>query len=488
MFLKQILALSLTTMTLCVSYADAKAIVKLGSERHKPQPSLSVEAQAIKLRDTALSGNVAYEFVSELTTRFGPRLAGSETERKAALWAADRLTAMGFENVRVQSFPLSLWFRGENEAIEITAPFPMKLQGVGLGQSTAGQVEAQAIMFDTYQEFLDTKQDLTGKIVVILQPMARTSTGSGYGRLSGTIRSKGPLEAQKRGAVGFVLRSLGSDDHRFAHTGTTTWQDGKGIPSMAISVPDATQLSRIKTLQDKGEAAAVFLKMTTKGRFAGMGTSQNVLAEITGSEKPDEIIVIGGHIDSWDLGTGAIDDGVGLAITLGALKAMIDQGLRPKRTLRLVFWGAEEVSQPDSNPDYGGDVYAKAQSAELSQTIFAAESDFGAGNIYAVTLPQTEDQAFVKTLGKVLAPLSIYIDAKGVPTGGQDTQPLHAKGVPAIDFKQDGYDYFDVHHTADDVLERIDYKSLNQNVAAWAASLWLIANSDVRFKAPEPAK
>jgi carboxypeptidase Q len=472
-------ALGFVSLILMGTTAIAKPAVK-------PVP-LAPEAQAAILRDDALKANVAYEFVSELTTRFGARPAASESERNAAAWAADTLKGMGFEKVSIETFPLYGWKRGP-ESIEITAPFPQKLVGTALGGSTgsaAGGLEAEAVIYDTYQEFLDSTEDVKGKIVVILQPMAQTSDGSGYGRMSGTVRWMGPVEAQKRGAAGFVLRSLSTDTHRFAHAGASAWQDGKGIPSMAISVPDALAISRIKKMQTQGKAGPLRLKMLTTAEFLPLGTSQNVVGEITGSESPDEAIIIGGHMDSWDLGTGAIDDGAGLAITVAAAKSIIDHGLRPKRTIRVVLWGSEEVSQPPSILGTGGEAFANRRKAELDRYVDAGESDFGADKILSITLSPTEDKAFVTKLGNLLYPLGIFIDGNGTPSGGSDSGPLHEKGVPAFDLNQDGYSYFNIHHTADDVLERIDPAQLNQNVAAWVATIWMMADTKVTFKRPE---
>ena len=446
-----------------------------------------VEQQAAVLRDTALKSDLAYEFVAGMTTRFGPRPAGGEAERKAAEWSAEQLKAMGFQNVHIQTFPLYGWERGA-ESIEIVGAFAQKLVGVALGGSTAGVADAEAVMFETYQEFLDSKAELTGKIVVILQPMARASNGSGYGRMSGTVRFSGPGEAQKRGAVGYVMRSLGTETDRFAHAGATNWTDGKGIPSMAISPPDAAALSRILKMQRTGEVGPIRIRMASGAKFLGLGQSQNVVADVIGTEKPEEVIVMGGHIDSWDLGTGAIDDASGLAITMAAAKTIIDSGLKPKRTIRVVFWGAEEVSQPEGFGDAGGGKFRDAYRDQLHNFIAAGESDFGAGKIYAVSLMPTENKDFVTKLGNVLYPLAIYIDPRAVPTGGVDSGPLHQSGVPAFDLEQDGYDYFDVHHTANDVIERIDPVQLRLNVAAWTATVWLMANMDVTFTRPEIKK
>lgn len=449
-----------------------------------PAVAMPVEDQAAALRDDALKSNVAYDFLSELTTRFGPRPAGSEREKQAAEWSAAQLKTLGFENVHIETFPLHVWARGGPESIAITGEFAQPLVGVSLGGSTAGSVEGEAVMFDTWQEFLDSKADVTGKIVVILQPMAKASNGSGYGRMSGTVRSKGPVEAQKRGAIGFVMRSLSTDGDRFAHAGASTWSDGKGIPAMAITAPDASQFGRIEALQKAGKAGPIRLQMTTTGQFLGLKTSQNVVGDLVGSEKPEEVIVVGGHLDSWDQGTGAIDDGAGIAITMAAAKVMIDHNLKPKRTIRVVFWGSEEVSQPAGDTtETGGGAFREAHKSELANYVAHAESDFGADKINNFALSPTDDAAFVTKLGNLLYPLGIYNDTKATPNGGEDSGAMNGF-VPAFDLNQDGYRYFDTHHTPNDTLDRVDPQQLNQNVAAWTATLWLMANTDVRFKLP----
>jgi len=454
-------------------------------------PALSPEDQAAILRDDALKSNAAYDWVAELTTRFGARSAGGPNEKAAAEWAVVKLKALGFDDAHIETFPLQVWKRGP-ESIEITGPFPQRLIGVSLGGSSAtpaGGIEAEAVLFDTWQQFLDSKADLTGKIVVVLQPMTRDSEGGGYGRMSEPIRWAGPAAAQKRGAIGFVMRSLSTDDHRFPHAGASDWSDGKGIPAMAITATDASQLSRIEAMQKKGEAGPVRLRMNTQPQFLGAGTSQNVVAEIKGSEHPEQVVVIGGHLDSWDLGTGAIDDGVGTAIALGAAKSIIDHGLRPKRTIRLILWGSEEVSQPEGYGT-GGDNYAKSHAGEAANHVLAMEADFGADKVYRAQLPATNDATFATKMAVLLNPLGAYISATPSAGGDSDTDQLHAEGVPCLLLDQDGYDYFNTHHTPDDVLERINRENLNQVIAAWAGTLWMVAGTDVTFKRPEvtPAK
>ncbi len=485
----------MSVMNKALMGAMAGLVVLAGPVAAKPKPKMPVpitkalapEDQAAILRDDALQSNAAYQWVSDMTTRFGARPAGSDKERAAGEWAAAQLKKMGFDNAVVESFPYHPWKRGANDSIEITGPFPQKLVGVALGGSSAGEVEAEAALFDSWQSFLDGKTDVTGKIVVILQPMPRATDGAGYGAMSGAIRWKGPKEAQKRGAVGFVLRSLSTDDHRFPHAGATDWTAGTGIPSMAIATPDADQLMRIEALQKKGQAGPVKLRMVSGASFPGLGTSVNVVAEIKGSERPDEVVVIGGHLDSWDLGTGAIDDAAGHAIALAAAKNLLDHNLRPKRTIRLILWGSEEMSQPEGFGS-GGDNYAKAHAAEAPKMMAAMEADFGAGKVWRATLPETADTMFNARMASLLGPLGIFVNKDPSDSGDSDTDVLYNLGVPCLTLDQDGTEYFNIHHTPDDVLERITPADLNQVVAAWSATLWMIAGTDVAFTRPEIKK
>ena len=454
-------------------------------------PAIAQDARTIReaeqLRDRALQDNVAYGLVSELTTRFGPRLAGSESEQASARWGADKFREMGFDNVSIEEFPLALWNRGEAR-VEILSPFPQPLEVVSLGGSHATPpegIEGEAAIFETYQQMLDQPVgSLTGKIAVVLQDTVQAQDGRGYGATS-PIRGNGPTEAARRGAVGYVLRSLGTHDHRFAHTGATRVGEGT-VPSFAMSPPDADQLRRLIALTDQ----PVRMRLFSTAGFTGQTVSQNVIGEVRGSGAPDEIIVIGGHLDSWDLGTGAIDDGAGVAITAAALKLIEDMPRRPRRTIRVVWWGSEEVSQPAPSQGLAGArFYASSRTDEMANHVAISESDFGAGPIYSLGLPPgAADTDFRRAAQAVLTPLGVLFDGAPATGGGPDTGPTVALGVPAFRLNQDGTDYFDWHHTADDVLDRIDPDNLDQNVAAWAAFLWLLANSDVDFRALRPAQ
>jgi carboxypeptidase Q len=206
-----------------------------------------------------------------------------------------------------------------------------------------------------------------------------------------------------------------------------------------------------------------------------------------GRDRPEEIIVIGGHVDSWDLSPGALDDAAGIGITTAAALLIAELPVRPRRTIRLVWWGAEEVSQPAPVGGLAGArFYAETQNerGEIGNHVIASESDFGAGAIYSLSLPAgMAGTDLSREATRVLAPLGVHFDAAPALGGGPDVIPLVQLGVPAFRLNQDGSDYFDVHHTPDDVIERIDPANLDQNVAAWAALLWLIAESDIDFRA-----
>ena len=446
-------------------------------------PALAQDAETVRtaeaLRDRALEGSGAYEIVEAITTRFGPRLAGTPSERAAAEWGAGYLREAGFDRVAIRDFPLAVWRRGADDHAAIVGPFPQPLEAVTLGGSPAGEVEGEAVLFETYQDLLDSAPgSLNGKIAVVLQDTIPAQDGRGYGATS-PIRGRGPGEAAARGAIGFVLRSLGTHDHRFAHAGATTWLE-EPIPAFAISPPDADQLRRIAAT---GEGP-IRIRLSSSATVTLEGRSQNVVGEVTGREAGEEVIVIGGHLDSWDQGTGAIDDASGIAITTAALELIEALPERPRRTIRVVWWGAEEVSQPGGRGLSGAFAYAQSQSAEaIADHVAASESDFGARRIYALSLPEgAADTDFQRAAVRVLTPLGIVWDGTPSRGGGPDTVPLVQAGVPSFRLAQDGTDYFDFHHTADDVLERIDAEELDQNVAAWAALLWLIANSDVDFR------
>ncbi|CAN5144660.1 M28 family metallopeptidase [soil metagenome] len=442
---------------------------------------------AEQLRDRALESNVAMDYLTQLTTRFGPRPAGSPVEQSAAAWAADYLKRLGFKNVRIQEFPLVGWERGE-ESASIVGDHPQRLVVAALGHSPGtpdGGIEAEVVRF-TSLEALNAAPDgsLAGKIALVdAGQMHQMQDGSGYGPLT-RIRGAGPDAAAKKGAVAFLIRSVGSDENRLPHTGTTRYVDGKvAVPSFALSSPDADQIARLMTL---GETVRVHLSSTAHTYETH---SQNVIGDLPGRTRPNEVVVLGSHMDSWDQGTGAIDDGAGGAITIGAAKVIASARQAPERTIRVILYGSEEVAQPVATGN-GGGAYAREQADNIEHHVIAGESDFGADRVYALDLPPgAQGGAFQTIANTVLYPIGVLSSTKPETEGGSDVGPLAEAGVPVFGLSQDGTRYFDLHHTANDTLDKVDPEQLSQNVAAWAALVWLIADSDVEFRStmPKPA-
>jgi carboxypeptidase Q len=442
----------------------------------------SAEEVAGQLRDAAMAGHdVAFSWVSELTSRFGPRPAGSANERQAAEWAAERLKALGFENVHIETFPITAWVRG-NEHAELVAPSAQPLVVAALGESPptpAAGLEGDVVIFPTFGALKAAPVgSLAGKIAMVSYRMVRMQDGAGYG-LGFPIRADGPAEAARRGAIAYLMRSVGTDNHRIAHTGTTRYVDGRvPLPSFALSNPDADQIERLAAL-----GLAVRVKLFSGASYVQDAHSQNVVADIRGRDKSPGVVLIGGHLDSWDQGTGAIDDGTGTAIMVAAAKLIRDLPHKPRRTVRVVLFGSEEVAQPVAPYGaFGGHSYADNHQAELATHVIAGESDFGADRVYRVALPAAvANSDFSNAVARVLTPIGVLM-AHEPAEGETDIGPSVAAGVPAFDLRQDGTRYFDIHHTPDDTLDKIDRQQLDQNVAAWAALVWLAADSEVDFR------
>ena len=433
-------------------------------------------AHAEMLLAQALAGSNAMAIVTSLTTEVGPRLAGSEAEARARVWALNTLTEKGFANVRNELFEMDAWERHE-EGAEILAPYPQPLAVTALGGSVPTDengLSAEVALFETLEDLRRAPEgSLTGRIAYVGHAMQRTQDGSSYGYFN-EARTAGPSVAAGKGAIGYLIRSVGTDSHRFPHTGSLRYrEDMPRIPALALSNPDADQIERIAA---DGETLSVLIKVDSSEVLAAQ--SGNVIAEVVGREAPDEIVVIGAHLDSWDLGTGAVDDGAGVGITMAALELIKDAGLAPRRTIRLVLWGAEEVGL------LGANAYRDRHEASLGQHIIGSESDFGGGRVWKVTADsQTEaGDALFAEIARLLAPIGIAPGSDDLPGGGPDLYPLIAAGVPTLRLHQDGRDYFDLHHTADDTVDKLDAASLDQNVAAFAVFAWLVADSDISFR------
>lgn len=441
------------------------------------KPITNEQKQTAKqLIQTALNSELGYQIVESLTTEIGPRLGGSEAEKRARDWGLELGKELGFDKASIEEFTMPFWDRGHLH-ISLTSPYQQELYGSALGGSAPSKqdINADVVYFRDIHALAEVKSGaLKGKIAFVDgEPMVKSQTGAGYSQANMRRRS-GWQHAERGDASALVVRSVGSDSHRFPHTGMMSKDEDKwaSIPVIAISNPDADHMRRLHNL-DK----PLSISLHSESKWQGEVSSGNVILDIVGSEKPEEIVLIGGHLDSWDLGTGAVDDGAGIAITTAAAALIGNLPKRPKRTIRVVMFGAEEVGL------LGAFAYAKQHEANLKNHVLATESDFGAETIWQlVSNVNPQATVLMDEIAKVLAPLGIVRGGSDVPGGGPDIIPLARKGVPTIRLNQNGHDYFDLHHTPDDTLDKIDPDSLAQNIAAYAASIYLIADSDVNLK------
>jgi carboxypeptidase Q len=450
-------------------------------------PSLAIAQpapdRAGQMRDAALNGDtVAWDFLEGLTTEVGQRQAGTEAEARARDWAVRKLTQLGFSNVHVEPFDMPVWVRGV-ETAEIVSPFPQRLVLTALGNSGATPVqgiEGEVVAFDSVAA-LEAAPDeaVRGRIVFVDHHMLANQDGSGYGQF-GAPRRQGPSIASRKGAIAIVVRSIGTDHHRIGHTGVQSWANGaRPIPAAALSVPDAEQMQRIFA---HAGGRPVRMHLTLTPRNTGTHQSGNVIADVPGTDPSAGMIVIGGHLDSWDLGTGAIDDGAGAAITVAAAHRLMAAGAH-RRTIRVVLFGAEEPG------GLGGEaLYARHHPAD--NVVLVGESDFGADRVWRVNAPLAPaNTALADRIAALLAPLGI-VRGHETADAGTDLGPWVRGGVAGIDLDQDGTRYFDIHHTADDTLDKVDPAQLRQNVAAWTAMLAAAADAPeaIMGVTPPPAR
>ncbi len=430
-------------------------------------------SKAAELRDGALQKNEATTLLESLTTEIGPRMAGSPADAKAVAWAQQKFKALGYDKVYLQPVTYPVWQRGHEQA-EVLSPFPQKLHITALGGSvgTDGKtLDAEVVEFESLDALKSAPENsLNGKIAFINKRMERHKDGSGYGPVVAG-RGAGAVEAAKKGAVAVIIRSVGTDDNRLPHTGMMRYNDTvKKIPAAALSVPDA---DLVEHMLKRGKP--VLLRLDIAAGLTGTYTSYNVIGEIRGREKPDEVVVIGGHLDSWDLGTGAVDDGAGVSITMAAGAVIGQMKQAPRRTIRVVAFANEEQGL------YGGKAYAEAHKNNVADHQIGAESDFGAGRIYSFGAGVSDNAwPVIEQIGSVLAPLGIVTE-KGKGGAGPDIGPISALGMPWAELQQDGTDYFDLHHTANDTFDKVDPKALDQQVAAYAAFAYLAAESKMDF-------
>lgn len=420
--------------------------------------------------------DLSYNIVKSLTVEVGPRIAGSTGDKKAVAWAEAKFAELGFDKIYKQPVRVRNWERGFADA-RVIAPFAQQLVVTALGGSIAtpeGGLTAPVVMFDSLDSLSAAEPStVDGKIVFLNTRMQRDKAGRFYGKVVPN-RVRGAVEAAKKNALAVIIRSVGTDNSRFAHTGVMRYDDAvKKIPAGAISTADADTLEAMFE-----QPSEVILDIEMQAKDAGWQTSYNVIGEFTGSTRPDEVVLISGHLDSWDEGTGALDDGAGVGIVMAAAKHVKDVVGQPERTIRVVLYAAEEIGL------IGAYEYVRANKDELSNIIVAAESDFGAGKIYRLDTRFAQAvRDTPQTLYSALSEMGVEL-GNNTTNGGPDVSMLPKYGVPVVALKQDGYYYFDYHHTPNDTLDKINKDDIRQNQTIWSLLTTYMAMSDFD---PRPA-
>ncbi|WP_246587761.1 M20/M25/M40 family metallo-hydrolase [Alteromonas lipotrueiana] len=429
------------------------------------------------LKQQALQDDLSYQLIESLTTEVGARLVGSEGEKRSVQWAVDKMKSLGFDKVWTEESEAQLWQRGDMRA-QISSPFPHSVAALALGNSvgTNGKtLKAEVVEFADLAALKAASEDeLEGKIAFISYKMERHKDGHGYGKAVGA-RVVGASEAAKKGAVAFIMRSVGTDSNKFAHTGVSRYTEGvKKIPAVAISNPDADLL---QNALKRGKPVTFSLTTNASGPTGETTTIANVIGEVTGSKMPEQLVTLGAHLDSWDVGTGAIDDGIGVGITMAAGHYIATLKQRPARTLRVILFAAEEVGL------LGAKDYVKQHKDEMSQHVIGAEWDFGNGKIYELE-PGINPDALpaMSAFAKELASLGVTMADTNTAKGQSDMSALGEAGQPAVNFNPDGSDYFDFHHTRNDTLDKVDQEALKTNTAIYTMFAFFATSTPTEFR------
>jgi len=426
----------------------------------------TLKPDADRLIKAATGDDFAWQRLAEMTDTHGARFSGSENLQRAIAWSVAAMKADGLENVRAERVMVQRWVRG-HESAEIIDPPRHTVDVLGLGGTVAtppGGVEADVLPVTSFDDLRTKQADARGKIVLFDVPYTNYSE-------TVTYRTGGARTAAQYGAVAVLVRSVGPLGLRTVHTGSVTYAPGQtSIPAAAVSGEDA---SRIVRLTNRGRR--VRMRLVTSGRYEPDAESANVVGEIVGRERPDEIVLVGGHLDSWDVGTGASDDGAGCIVTWEAARLMKRLGIRPRRTVRVVLFTNEE------NGLRGANAYAERYASAAANHVFALESDSG------VFAPATfgfsgsaAARGVIHQIGGLLAPLSMAeITAGG---GGADIGPIAQAGnVPTMAYLGDAARYFVIHHTAADTVERIAPEELSKAAAAIAVVTYAVAEMPERL-------
>ena len=417
---------------------------------------------SLKIISKSLTDSTAYNRLGYMCDTFGPRLSGSKNLENAINWILKEMNNDALENVKGEKVAVPTWIRGK-ESATLLSPFMKELSMLGLGGSIAtprGGLKAEVIVVNDWDELESRSNEVPGKIVLFNAPFTSYGETVAY-------RYSGASAAAKHGAVASLIRSIGPWSMNTPHTGVMAYKDDvQKIPHAALTMEDAMMLSRIHDRNDK-----IIVKLDMSARMVADRWSHNVLGEIKGSIYPEEVVVVGGHIDSWDVGQGAHDDGGGCIVSWEVLRLIKELGLKPKRTIRCVMWTNEE------NGGKGNKGYRDMHMDEMDKHVLAIESDGGVFSPKGFGFSGSNSaRNIVEEIHELMKP----IGANTISEGGRaaDVAPLNDEGVPVMSLKVDGSKYFWYHHTNADTFDKIDFNEFNRCIAAMAIMAYVVADLD----------
>ena len=455
---------------------------------HAASPGNDPAALA-KIRDAAMTSDYAWERTADMTDLIGPRLSGSAGAAAAVNQVADAMRKLGAK-VTLQPVKVPHWVRGAEtgELVDykgrpdgITQRVVLTALG-GSGATPNEGLVAPVIVVSSFDELKARAAEVKGRIVLFDVPfdqhMAdRGLAGPAYGQGS-NFRTNGPRMAAEMGAAAALVRSVGGANYRLPHTGNTALQDGARIPAAAVSVEDAMLMRRL------AERGPLRMRLLLTPKILPDADSFNVIADFPGTDKPDEVVIVSGHLDSWDLATGAHDDAAGVASAMAVFDVLKKLDYRPRRTIRLIAWMNEE------NGTRGARTYLEAQQANAGSHVGAIESDNGVGRPFGMraSVPATSTRLFAP-LQAALLPIGAAVFQRQDALSTGDLSGLERAGVPSFAPLVDTSAYFDYHHTAADTLDKVDPDNLRRNVAVMTATAWFLANVEEPIgRANVPAK
>jgi len=419
-----------------------------------------------RLLGEAVAGDAAWQRLAYLGDTYGNRISGSPNLEAAIKWAVEEMKRDGLENVHTEAVKVPHWVRGR-ESLEIAGPIPQPLVMLGLGNSVGtppAGIEADLLVVHSFEELDAARDRVKGKIVLFNVPFTT------YGDTV-RFRAAGPSRAGVLGAVAVLVRSVGPAGLRTPHTGALSYAEGQPqIPAAAVTTEDAARLERMFNRGTK-----VRLKLMMEAKFLPEADSANVVGEIRGRELPNEVVVIGGHFDSWDVGTGSTDDGGGCVATWEALRLMKKLNLRPRRTVRVVLWTNEE------NGGRGGQAYRDAHLEELPNHVMMLESDGGVFRPTGFGFSGSDaGRGKVRDIATLLG--GIHADTIGASGGGADIGPsVQQANIPAMSLEVDG-NYFLIHHTPADTIDKIDPLEIARSAGAIAVLTYVVAEMPDRLR------